>query len=129
MYKMSEKYKKNPKQISLEKRVQLSQIHLFAHLLLYIMWASIRSMRWSKLLKTFPIIFYQVWAELQTSSEEPRMCWNLPTAVFRTQRLKVINSSPSSGCLITDKMQRTNYLLARGGGGGRPTDTKFICDV
>lgn len=126
MYKMFEKYKNKTKKISLEKEIQLSQSN---YVLWSIIWASIKSMRWSKLLKTFAIIFYQVWAEPQTASEEPRMRWNLPTAVFPMQRLKVINCSPSSGGLITDKMQRTNYLLARGGGGRRPTDTKFICDV
>lgn len=70
MYEMSEKYKNKTKIISLEKEIQLSQSN---YLLLYIIWASIKSMRWSKLLKTFAIIFYQVWAELQTASEEPRM--------------------------------------------------------
>lgn len=74
MYKMSEKYKNKTKQISLEKEIQLSQSN---YLLWSIIWASIKSMRWSKLLKTFAIIFYQVWTELQTASEEPRMRWNL----------------------------------------------------
>lgn len=63
-----------------------------------------------KLLKAFSIIFYQVGASncLQGTQEvlKPQDC-RLLNAAF-----KVINSSPSSWFLITDKMQHANYLLA-----------------